>query len=44
MNKLKSILAIAAIVLSTLPLAAQQKRTSPHEIVSARIDGGFVSR
>ena len=42
MNKLKSILAIAAIVLSTLPLAAQQKRTSPHEIVSTRIDGGLV--
>jgi hypothetical protein len=43
MNKLKSILAIAAIALSTLPLAAQQKRTSPHETVSTVIDGGRVT-
>jgi hypothetical protein len=42
MNKLKSFVAIAAIVASTLPLAAQQKRVSPHEIVSARIDGALV--
>jgi len=43
MNKLKSIIAIAAIVASTLPLAAQQKRTSPHETVSAVIDGCRVT-
>jgi hypothetical protein len=42
MKKLKSILTIAAIALSTLPLAAQQKRTSPHEVVSTRIDGALV--
>jgi hypothetical protein len=42
MNKLKSILTIAAIALSTLPLAAQQKRVSPHEVVSTRIGGGLV--
>jgi hypothetical protein len=43
MNKLKSILAIAAIVLSTLPLAAQQKRVSPHETVGAVIEGNRVT-
>ena len=43
MNKLKSIIAIAAIVASTLPLAAQQKRVSPHETVSAVIDGCRVT-
>ncbi len=43
MNKLKSVLAIAAIVVSTLPLAAQQKRVSPHETVSAVIDGSRVT-
>ena len=42
MNRLKSILAIAAIALSTLPLAAQQKRVSPHEVISTRVDGGLV--
>lgn len=42
MNKIKSFVAIAAIALSTLPLAAQQKRVSPHEIVSGRIDGALV--
>jgi len=43
MNKLKSIIAIAAIVASTLPLAAQQKRVSPHETISAVIDGCRVT-
>jgi hypothetical protein len=38
MNKLKAFLTIAAIVAVTLPLAAQQKRTSPHETVSAVIE------
>lgn len=41
MNTIKSILAIAAIAMSTLPVAAQ-KRLSPHEVVSARIDGALV--
>ncbi len=43
MNKLKSVLAIAAIVASTLPLAAQQKRVSPHDTVSAVIDSCRVT-
>jgi hypothetical protein len=43
MNTFKSFLAIAAIALSTLPLAAQQKRVSPHETVSAVIDGSRVT-
>jgi hypothetical protein len=43
MNKLKSILTIAAIALSTLPLAAQQKRVSPHDTVSAVIEGNRVT-
>jgi hypothetical protein len=42
MNKLKSILAIGVIVVSTLPLMAQQKRVSPHETVSAIVDGNRV--
>lgn len=41
-NKLKSILAIGAIVVSTLPLMAQQKRVSPHETISAMVDGNRV--
>lgn len=43
MNKLKSFVAIAAIVAGTLPLAAQQKRVSPHETVGAVIDGCRVT-
>ena len=43
MNTLKSFVAIAAIVACTLPLMAQQKRVSPHETVSAVIDGSRVS-
>jgi hypothetical protein len=43
MNKLKSFLVIAAIAASTLPLAAQQKRVSPHETVSGVIDGSRVT-
>jgi hypothetical protein len=42
MNKLKSILTIGAIIVSTLPVMAQQKRISPHETVSAVIDGNRV--
>lgn len=37
MNTLKSALITAAIVLSALPIAAQQQRTSPHETVSTVI-------
>jgi hypothetical protein len=43
MNKLKSILAMGAIIASTLPLMAQQKRVSPHETISAVIDGNRVT-
>ena len=43
MKTLKSILAIAVIAASTLPLMAQQKRVSPHETVSAVIDGSRVT-
>jgi len=39
MNKIKSALAIAAIVISALPLMAQQKRISPHETISEVFDG-----
>lgn len=43
MNKIKSILLIAAVIASTLPLMAQQKRVSPHETVGAVIDGSRVT-
>jgi|SRR5271154_3025346 len=43
MNKLKSILTIGAIIASTLPLMAQQKRVSPHETIGAVIDGNRVT-
>jgi hypothetical protein len=43
MKNLKSILTIAAIIVTTLPLMAQQKRVSPHETVSAVIDGSRVT-
>jgi hypothetical protein len=43
MNKLKSILTIGAIIIGTLPLMAQQKRVSPHETVSAIIEGNRVT-
>ena len=43
MKNLKSILAIAAIFVTTLPLMAQQKRVSPHETVSAVIDGNRIT-
>lgn len=39
MNKLKSILVLAALCVSALPLMAQQKRLSPHEIISQTFDG-----
>lgn len=43
MNKIKSTLIIAALIFSALPLMAQQKRVSPHETISAVIDGNRVT-
>jgi Protein of unknown function (DUF2911) len=43
MNKIKSCLVVAAIIFSALPLMAQQKRVSPHETISAMIDGNRVT-
>jgi hypothetical protein len=43
MNQLKSTLVIVAIILSASPLMAQQKRVSPHETISAVVDGNRVT-
>jgi hypothetical protein len=43
MNKIKSLLAVAAVVLSAWPAIAQEKRLSPHETISAVIDGNRVT-
>ena len=43
MNKLKSILIVAAIFATACPLLAQQKRVSPHETISTVIDGDRVT-
>jgi hypothetical protein len=43
MKNLKSLLTFAIIAAAALPLLAQQKRTSPHETVSAVIDGSRVT-
>src|ERR1700721_2201314 len=43
MNTLKSILILAIAALGLLPAMAQQKRLSPHETVSAVIDGSRVT-
>src|ERR1035438_9154870 len=43
MNTLKSIVILAAIAVSTLPLMAQRQRTSPHETTGAVIDGCRVT-
>lgn len=43
MNKIKSTVVVAALLLCALPLMAQQKRVSPHETVSTVIDGGRVT-
>lgn len=43
MKNLKSLLLIATLVATTLPLMAQQKRTSPHETIGAVIDGSRVT-
>ena len=42
-SKLKSLCMIAAVISSTLPVMAQQKRISPHETVSAVVDGNRVT-
>lgn len=42
-NKIKSILTIAAVLVTALPMMAQQKRISPHETVGAVIDGNRVT-
>jgi hypothetical protein len=43
MPKLKSLLLLAVVIATTLPAMAQQKRVSPHETVSAVIDGSRVT-
>jgi len=43
MNKINSLLIVAALMLGVLPLMAQQKRVSPHETASAVIDGNRVT-
>jgi hypothetical protein len=43
MNKLKSILIVAAMIASTLPLMAQRARVSPHETTGAVIEGARVT-
>ena len=43
MNKLKSIIVVAATVISTLPLMAQERHVSPHETLSSVIDGNRVT-
>jgi hypothetical protein len=43
MNKLRSLLIIAAIACHALPVMAQQKRVSPHETIGAAIDGNRIT-
>jgi hypothetical protein len=43
MNQFKFIPVIAAVILSASPLMAQQKRVSPHDTISAVIDGNRVT-
>src|ERR1700744_2619281 len=43
MKTLKSLLLMAAIIGSALPLMAQQKRVSPHETTGAMVDGNRVT-
>src|SRR5271156_6227143 len=43
MNKFKSSLIIAALLLTALPLMAQRKRVSPHETTGAVVDGNRVT-
>jgi len=39
MNKIKSTLVIAALIACALPVMAQRQRVSPHETITASIDG-----
>jgi hypothetical protein len=43
MNHLKSTLVIAAIIAIALPVMAQRQRLSPHETISAVVDGNRVT-
>jgi hypothetical protein len=43
MNKLKTTLVIATIIATAFPLMAQHKRVSPHETITAEIDGAKIS-
>ena len=43
MKKIKSLLVVAVLAASILSVMAQQKRISPHETVSAVVDGGRVT-
>jgi DUF2911 family protein len=43
MNQFNSALVIAAVILSASPLMAQQKRVSPHDTISAVIDGSRIT-
>jgi hypothetical protein len=43
MNKFKSILTLAAILITALPVFAQQKRVSPHETIGTVISGDRVT-
>ena len=43
MKNIKSLFIVTALVLSALPLMAQQKRVSPHETVSTVIDKNRVT-
>lgn len=42
-HTLKSILLVAALLVSSLPLLAQHKRVSPHETISATVDGSEIT-
>ena len=43
MNQIKSLLLVAAMLVTALPVLAQQKRVSPHETIGAVIDGNRVT-
>jgi hypothetical protein len=43
MKKIKFLLLVSALLATTLPALAQQKRNSPHETVGAVIDGSRVT-
>ena len=42
-QRTKSLIIIAAIIATALPLMAQRKRASPHETISATVDGSKVT-